>query len=600
MTSSPSEPLPPDSSISQGGGTLPQDDAILQPVSRRSAAIWNTIFSYVAMVLVIARNLALVPLYLQYIGKEEYNAWLVTGAVLMQLTSVDFGLMGVLLQQTAAAYGSRHRDQLQKLIGTGLVLAAFVSLVVGGIAAAVSPILPSLIDVRPDVGRRLTTCFLIVAFANAVQLLGFAFGGLLRSLQRTVFPGLFVVLSELASLGATLYLVITGWGMYAIVIGLVIRAVVEVSGTSGTFFWIIVRHLKLRPRWDWQQVRRLWRYSIYQFLTQVAGRIKTTIDSFFIGVFLGKEVGGSYALTTRAHDTVRMFSQAFGGSVGSPLAHLHGEGNITRFKEVIFSLFKVTVLTGVIGYGCVIAFNQTFMLLWVGPHIYSCALINVLAAFSGIAYSLLMVPYEALFTRAGFSAIARVVWIEVIVRIAVMIWLLRTIGVMGAPLSSLLCQIFLILIPLTWINAKALHFTRAELGSSIGSMLKLLAGPLILAAAFGLTLRNAPVLCTYLVSPAASDGIAQSLSERFPPEMGAAISHTQGAPRIYASAPPALQETIGASLSGVSKSTPSPANAWIVLVAEACLYLVLCLIYTWIVDRRLVLFMLRGGRGAAV
>ncbi len=532
MTSSPSETPPSDSGTSPSDvNSLSEDDAILRPVSRRTAAMWNTMYSYLAMVLVVARNLALVPLYLKYIGKSEFDAWLVTGAVLMQLTNVDFGLMGVLLQQTAAAYGSRNRDQLQKLIGTGLVLAAFVSLVVGGIAAAVSPILPNLIDVQPDVGRRLTYCFLIVALANTVQLLGFAFAGLLRSLQRTFFPGLFVVLSELASLGTTAYLVITGWGLYAIVIGLVIRAAVELSGTASTFVWVSVRHLKLRPRWDWHQVRRLWGYSVYQFLTQVAGRIKTTIDSFLIGVFLGKEIGGSYALTTRAHDTVRMFSQGFGGSIGSPLAHLHGEGNITRFKEVIFSLFKVTVLTAVIGYGGVISFNHSFMLLWVGPASYSGTLVSTIAAIAGIVYLLTTVPYEAIFSRGGFATIASVVWFEVIVRIIVMIGLLHLIGVLGAPIGSLICQLFGILLPLTWINARRLHITRAEFGMLAVSLIKLSAGPLVLAAAFAVAVP--------------------------------------------------------------------PARHWPGLLVEGGLFVALCLCYVGLVDRALVRFVLRGGRGSS-
>lgn len=582
-----------------GAGDIPPDDAVMQSVSRRRAAIWSMILFYPALALVLARNLALVPLYLKYIGKTEFDAWLVTGAVLMQLTNVDFGLMGVLMQQVAAAYGNRNRQQLEQLIGTGLVLAAAISLLMGGCTAAISPFLPKLIDTSPDIGHRLTSCFLIVALANAVQLFGFATGGMLKSLQRTFLAGFFVLLSEVASLLSTVYFILHGWGLYAIALGLVIRAVVEVTGTASTFLWIILRRLELRLRWDWLQVRRLWGFSIYQFLTQIAGRIKIVLDTFLIGVFVNPEAGGGYALTTRAHDTVRLSSSGFTGALSHPLAHLHGEGNVTRFKEVIISLFKVTLLAAAMGYGCVIALNQTFMLVWVGPRIYSGAAINVLAALGGIAFALIMVPYEAIFTRAGFSVLTRVVWLEVVVRVAVMIWLLRTIGVVGAPLASLLCQILLILLPLTWINARALQFTRAEIGSMLGSTLKMMTGPLLLAATFAWVLRSTPVLCTYIVAPAASDLVVQNLAEQFPPESGIAISHDPGAPRIYVSASPAQQQRISASTSGIAKSTPAPAKAWLILVAEACLFLILCLIYTWIIDRQWMYFMLRGGREAA-
>ncbi len=404
MSPSPTEPPPPDAGASPSAvRTLAEDDAVLQPVSRRSAAIWNATFSYLGLFLVLARNLALVPVYLKYIGKDEYNAWLVSGAVLMQLTNIDFGLMGVLVQQVAAAYGARNRDHLQQLIGTGLILAAAISLFMGGITAAISPYLPSLIDVSPDVGHRLTICFLMVSLANAVQLFGFATAGFLRSLQRTFVAGLFMVLSELASLGSTVYLIFAGWGLYAIGMGLLIRAVVEAGGTGFAFCWIGLGRLKLRPQWNWLQVRRLWRLSSYQFFTQIAGRIKTSIDSLLIGVFVGKEVGGAYALTTRAHDTVRMFTQGFGGAFPPALAHLYGEGNESRFKEVIVLLFKFQTLAAAIGFGGVIAFNRAFMHLWIGPGIYSGAALNILVALAAISYHLSVAPYEAVFTRGGFA-----------------------------------------------------------------------------------------------------------------------------------------------------------------------------------------------------
>lgn len=513
-----------------GASDAMSSDALMHPVSRRRAAIWNTIFSYIGIILVLARNIALVPIFLKYIGKDEYNAWLISGAVLMQLTNIDFGLMGVLMQQVAAAYGARDRRRLEQLIGTGVILAVVISLLMGGITAGISPFLPKIIDVSPDVGHRLTICFLMVSLANAVQLFGFATGGILKSLQRTFLAGLFMALSELVSLCSTLYLIFAGWGLYAIGMGLLIRALVEAVGTTGSFCWIGLWRLKIRPQFQWLQVRRLWRLSSYQFFTQIAGRIKTSIDSFLIGVVVGKDAGGTYALTTRAHDTVRMFAQGFSGAFPPALAHIHGEGNLPKFKEMILLLFKLQALAAAIGFGGVIAFNRTFMNLWVGPGIYSGAAVNVLVALAAIVYHWSVAPYEAVFTRGGFAPIAKIVWAEVTLRMLVMVALLRMLGVVGAPLASLLCQTVGILLPLTWITANGLHFTKAELGSLLGWMLKLLVGPMILAAAFAVELK--------------------------------------------------------------------PAGTWSVLIFQACIYLVLCLIVTWLLDAKIVRFVLRRGRGA--
>ncbi len=504
------------------------EDALLAPVSRRVATIWNTVFAYIALALVLIRNLALVPLYFKFIGAEEYNAWLCTGAVLMQLTSVDFGLMGVLLQQVAAAYGRRDRKHLEQLIGTGLILAAGISLLMGVITAVVGPFLPRLVAMAPATGHRVAVCFLIVAFSNSFELMGFATGGLLKGLQRTFVPGLFLVISELVSLISTLYFLYTGWGLYSIAIGLVLRAFVELSGTAIGFVWIAGVRLKLRPHWSRAQVQSLWNFSAYQFMTQVAGRIKTSIDSFLIGVFLGKDVGGPYVLTTRAHDTVRMFAAGFGGAFSPALSHLHGEGNRHRFKEMIILLFKLQALTAAIGYGGVLALNRSFVFLWVGPDKYLGNAINMAAVFAAIAYQFSVAPFESVFARGGFAAIARVVWFEVVLRIVVMIGLLHVLGVLGTPIASLVCQCFGILLPFIWINAKTLPLSGMELRKLAISAAKLSAFPLIFALLLGLVLP--------------------------------------------------------------------PASTWTILVLEAVAFVAACLIATWLVDRPILLLVLRRGR----
>ncbi len=580
------------------------------------------IFFYPSLALILVRNIALVPLYFRYIGQTEFDAWLVTGAVLMQLTNVDLGLMGVLSQQVAAAYGSRNRIQLQQLIGTGLILAAAIALLMGCVTAAISPLIPLFFDVPPEVGHRVSLCFLIVAVANAIQLFGFSTGGLLRSLQRAFLYGFFVLVSEIISLISTIYLLRSGWGLYSIGIGLVIRAGVEVLGTGLTFLWISMVRLKLRYEWNWPQVRRLWGFSIYQFLTQVTGRIKVTMDGLLIGLFIGTKPGGDYTLTVRAHDTVRMFSGGFTGSLSQPLAHLHGEGDVPRYKQVISDLFRVTLFTGAIGYGGAIAFNHAFMLLWVGPTIYSGNAVNVMIAMAGISYALLVVPYEALYTRAGFSAITRVSWSELIVRIVVMIALLKMIGVLGTPLAAFLCQTFGLFLPLAWINIRSLRFTAAEIGSLIVSMVKLLAGPLILAGMFFSILHNRPLTCTFTVSRGHVDQVVQQLTNQFPPASGVSISHQADSARFHVTAIPKLQEQVGGLLMAmdvvfreidspvlvdgltshveVVHSIPAPPHEWLVLARHAGFYVILSLVYTWFADRRLIMFMLRGGRAARV
>src|SRR5262245_32674168 len=112
-----------------GPAAPPEPDALLAPVSRRAATFWNVAFFYAAHVL--ARNILLVPVFFEHIGREEYNAWLVSGFVVSQITSIDFGVMAVMGQRVAAAYGDRERLRLERAIGGGLATLAVLALLVG-------------------------------------------------------------------------------------------------------------------------------------------------------------------------------------------------------------------------------------------------------------------------------------------------------------------------------------------------------------------------------------------------------------------------------------------------------------------------------------
>lgn len=512
-----------------GPTASPEPDALLEPVSRRAATIWNVVFFYAAQILVVARNLVLVPVFFEYIGKEEYNAWLVSGFVLAQITNVDFGVLAVLGQRVAAAYGDRRRPELERLIGGGFATLCVLAGVVGLVTAAISPLVPHFFDVSPEIGRRLTICLLFVALANAIQLLAFTASGLLRALQRSFLPGLFMALAEAAALATTALLVVHGWGLYSIVAGLVARSALEAVGSGVAFGWIALRRLGLRPVWDRAEALVLWRLSSYQFLTQLAGRFKQSLDAFVLGAMLGTQAGGGYALTIRAHESVRMFAAGVVGAAAPSMAHLYGEGEAPRLKGVALTLFKLQALLGAIGFGGVIAFNPAFMRLWVGPDVFSGQTVSVVAALAAIAWLLSTAPYETVMALGRFSTIARVVWVDVILRFLLMMLLMTWIGVLGTPIASLVCQLLAVLVPLGWIAARRLHVSRAELLATLAGVLKLLALPLGLAAIVTLALPPAP--------------------------------------------------------------------SWGILVLEAALYVALCVLGTWLLDRELVRLVLRGGRG---
>lgn len=440
------EPRPPEPSDS--------DDPLDQPVNRRAATAVGAGFAYVGVGLSIVRNLGLVPLFVASIGTLEYGAWLATGAVLVQLTNVDFGLLGALGQRVARAYGAGERQTLERLIGSGVLVAVGFALLAGAIAAAIAPLAASAMDVGGDVGTRLVQCILIACVANVLQLAGFGVAAVLRNLQRPGVPSSLETLGEFLSLASTVWMIYAGFGLYAIALGLVVRGGIVLIGNAIAFLAIIVFELKIRPAWDWSLTRSLLGDSAYVFATQLAIRVRSYCDPFLVGIVLGPTAAGVFALTIRSHETIKLIVAQFGLAVLPGLSHLYGERNERRLFEMIAARYKLATLIASIGLGGCIAFNGSFMQLWVGDDLFAGNPFNLLLAISGLAFITSGSAYDALFARGEFRTVSRVVGMYALGRLPLVWWGLWGWGLLGAALATVVSTFALFAVPVTRALAK--------------------------------------------------------------------------------------------------------------------------------------------------
>jgi O-antigen/teichoic acid export membrane protein len=223
--------------------------------------------------------------------------------------------------------------------------------------------------------------------------------------------------------------------------------------------------------------------SVYQFGTQLIARLRFMLDPFIIGVCINAETAGIYALTVRAHDTVRMIASQIMGSIIPSMAHLHGEGNRELFRTVISMAYRTQAFIAGVGFAGVIAFNQDFMKLWLpnGADVYAGAVVNIAAAAWTIAWIISAVSYDAYFCMGEFPRLLRFTSLDSIIRFPLMIALLLSGGLWGVPIASLIAQLFAVNWLLTRSVWNTLDFDRAARRRIIRQVAALLAVPMALA-----------------------------------------------------------------------------------------------------------------------
>ena len=411
------------------------------------AARWSLLFLYTSLSLVIIRQLILIPLYLRlpnpqhpFIEFHEWGAWEATGGVLVYLTIVDFGIMGVITQRTSAIYGAGNLQQLGDAIGTGLLIALALSALAFGLAASLAPFVPLALGLVGDEANRISWCFFIVASANGLVLFAAATGGVLRGFQRPIAPGLIWLLADLLSIVVTVCLLYGHFGLFSIAVGLLARGTFAALASGLACLHYCCFRMRLRLAWARDEARSFGRLAVTNFSARTASAVISGSDIFLVGAILGPVGSGMYALTIRAHDLVRSVAGNLGQALMPGMAHLFGEKDRARLSEVTFAALKLQAVTAAIGLGGVVAFNKSFLTLWVGPERFGGQLLTLLMAVWCAGYILGSIPAYLLISVGDFRALARVVWLEAVFRFPSSLICISSFGLIGSPIAALFAQ----------------------------------------------------------------------------------------------------------------------------------------------------------------
>lgn len=456
-----------------------------KPVSRRVATMWNIVFAYLFIALVLVRNLILVPFYLHYLSAASLGAWRGTGQVLGYLMT-DFGLLAVLLQQVAVAYGKADRQRLERLGGTGLAISMALMVFCTGVGLILSPIVPRFYRTLSVIeASQLTKTLILASIANGGYLLALAAVGMLRSLQRPFLSGLMRVLSEAVGVVVTVVLMKHGWGLPSLGWGLLARTLLAASVNLFWFLWLWIREFKIGFSWSTTDARSLTKLSTYQFVTYLAGGLKDSVDPFLIGVIQKPEIAFSYGATVQASDLVRnqLVNQLSIAMLPS-LSHLHGEGRKEHYKRVVILVFHLQAIVGSIGMAGVMVFNKPFVTLLLGQDYYAGSAVTILITIYSLLYLVTILAYEVLYSMGQFWQLAKVVWLDMAIRVPLTVVLVYFFGAWGAALAAIIGQAVAWNGLLLTLVIRQLGMNREELRGLARDTLKIVLAPLLLAVGF--------------------------------------------------------------------------------------------------------------------
>lgn len=375
---------------------------------RRLNAIVGMVFGYGTILVALARNVLFVPIYLHAIPLAEYGSWLATGGALALLLINDFGLSGVVSQKVSACFGAGDLTRVGSLIGSAVAIGSIMAMGLTVISMALVPLLPGLESLSELERKTVTNCFLLAIAANALGLIGGTAAGVLRSLQRSALAGSIFLLADLINIGLLLILLVNGKGLYAIAVGILVRATLIALAGSIAMWFVCCRALEIEVTLSWLRVRELLGSSSQFFFCSIAMKVQTQANVFFVNSILGPTSAAIFSLTVRAHETVQLLLGQVNTALVPSMTHLFGSGNLLRFRVVLLRMLLTLACISALAMSLTIILNAGFLRLWVGEYAFAGQKVSILMGGALFVALVGSVGYDALVAQGEFKLVSKV------------------------------------------------------------------------------------------------------------------------------------------------------------------------------------------------
>jgi O-antigen/teichoic acid export membrane protein len=414
---------------------------MLQPMnaqSRRRAAGATFLGMGATVAITVAQAFILIPLALKHLGASLYGAWLGAFELLVWIQLLDCGIPNLMTQRIAAALGGGDTSAASRWAMTGMTWIVVLAGLLATIGFGAAPFVGRWVSVPLTEQATFTACFRLGVLASAVLLIFNGFVGLSRGVQRTALVNVSQVTAVLASLVVSAWLLIRGWGLWALPVGLLVRSLLSLFGA--VVFWWRLPHA---VGGGLAAPSRAFTGQVAQLAPSMSGAsigylLANNSEVFLVAALFGPVTAATYALTRRAIDGLRNLLDSVAWAVYGGFSHLVTAADRHRARivlgEIMWLRFAAACLCGAVA----LAVNEAFVRLLFGASNFggvwltaAFALQMVLGGQAFLANFLLRAAGEV---REGSLWLAA----EAVVRVAAMLSGLLTVGLAGAPAGAAL------------------------------------------------------------------------------------------------------------------------------------------------------------------
>lgn len=409
-------------------------------------------------------SLAVVPLYLKYLGIESYGliGFFVTTQALFQL--LDMGMAPTINREVARCTASGNMREARSLLHTLAVIywamAIAIAVAVFIFAPFISQYWLQLNKLSPDtVSHAVVLMGVVVAARWPV---GLYQGALLGAQRLAVSSSINIVMVTLGSLGAIGILefispTIEAFFIWQAVVGLVYAGIMRLAA------WQVVGVEQIQ-KFDWSALKKVWRFSAGMSLIALSGIILSQLDKVILSKLLGLEEFGKYMLATVVVSGLYALVTPFFNVIYPRFSAMVASGNTLQLEEAYRLSTRVLAIVLFPLAMFLVLFAEELLTAWTGNVgiAESVAPLVTLLVVGSALHGIMYMPYALQLAYGETRLPIFITLILIILLVPLIVLLTLTRGAQGAAMAWLALHVVYLIIG-TWLThrhlLKGLAFT---------------------------------------------------------------------------------------------------------------------------------------------
>ncbi len=404
---------------------------------RMRRIIQNVLSNWVALAVTTAVAFFLSPFVVHHLGNVVYGVWVLIGSIVSYMNLLDLGLRGAVTRYVSKGVAQEEHSEASAAVSGALWIRTWISLAVILAGTVLAFVFNHIFHVPIELQRDAQLALVLTAISVAFSLWGGVFGGVLIAVHRYDLTSSVSIAQTCIRAIGVVSLLHSGHGILALAICDLCAAVLANAAQIIISFRIYPQmrigfHLPSRPTFA-----KLWTYSIYVFLINVALQLTYYSSNLIVGASLSPVAVTFYAiggvLIAYTRQIVTAMTTTF-----TPLAStFDAQGSHEHLRELLIQGTRAALIISLPICAGLFFRGHTFIRLWMGEQyarpsgtVMQILLLSVIftcanEACGGIVYGMEKHKRIAFWTLGEAAA-----------NIALSVVLVRQIGIYGVALGT--------------------------------------------------------------------------------------------------------------------------------------------------------------------